>query len=52
MKSKKLILSLGVLFNNKNSNSLEDFNAIATIPVRFNEIPVEFNISNDKKNYK
>lgn len=59
MKIKKLMLSLGVLvifiialrvlFNNKNNSSLEDVNEIATIPVKFNEIPVEFNIGKDKE---
>ena len=59
MKNKKVILTLGVLvifiialgclFNNKNSSSLEDVNEIVSIPVRFNEIPVELNISKDKK---
>ncbi len=59
MKNKKIILILGVLvifiialgclFNSKNSSSLEDVDEIVTIPVRFNEIPVELNISKDKK---
>ncbi len=47
--SKIFIIVLGVLINNKNSNSLEAFNEIATITVRVNEIPVEFNASKDNK---